>query len=320
VVFKHVLKTCYETGSSGLVAKGVARVVDCVLEGVVVSSIPEIRELAVKVVGAVFKNLSGELVFNSSESIGSTHTLHRFKLMISGGKYIGVRVVVRGREAIRALFTVPSGINVKYSIEVSRYSPDQDLARSVEKLYAKQPPGQVFIDIPIVYAILGVPRINIISWRLFVGGLVENPVDLDLPSLYELGVETILAGFHCVTGWSVKALEFAGISTERIAELVKPSQEAKWVFVESLDGYTTIIPIEEFLRRGSMVALEMNGKPLDILHGYPARLVVPHLYGWKSAKWLKSIVFTDRYSDGYWEALGYHPRGRVDLEERFKEH
>jgi DMSO/TMAO reductase YedYZ molybdopterin-dependent catalytic subunit len=62
----------------------------------------------------------------------------------------------------------------------------------------------------------------------------------------------------------------------------------------------------------------MSGKPLDTLHGYPARLLFPHLYGWKSAKWISRVVFTDKYTDGYWEALGYHPRGRVEYEERFK--
>jgi len=116
----------------------------------------------------------------------------------------------------------------------------------------------------------------------------------------------------------VRGLEFAGVPVLKLVELAKPLEPAKWVYVESLDGYSTIMPVEDFPRSENLVALEMNGRPLHPLHGYPARLLVPSLYGWKSAKWVKRIHFTDKYIDGYWEALGYHPRGCVDLEERFK--
>ena len=316
-----MIKGCYETSSIGLSLKGVSSVIDCVVEHLEVYSVPDIRKLAENIARIVFENIPGEVVFDSSESIGYTHTLHRFRILVGRDSHVGVRVVVRDKRAIRVLFTIPSNVNIKSKYRIALYTPELDLvkvdtARTTSS--TQLPRGQVYIDVPIVYAILGVPRVDLSKWLLHIEGLVEKPIDLTLLDLYELGVERIKIDFHCVTGWSVRGLEFAGVLVKRIIGLVRPLSTVKWVYVESLDGYSTIIPYEEFTRNGVIIALEMSGKPLDILHGYPARLIVPHLYGWKSAKWISRLVFTDKYSDGYWEALGYHPRGRVDLEERFK--
>ncbi len=311
-----MISKCYETSSPGLDSKGVELVVDCPIAKHV-GGIPDIEELLKETVKQVFPGLEATPVFESNESIGYTHTLHRFRIHVSNSKYIGVRVVVKRREVIRILFTIPKSTSVEVKYNRGIYDPEQDKFINSQG-EVKPPPGQVYIDIPIVYAILGVPRIDLSTWSLRVDGLVENPIEIGLPGLYELGLTRIKTDFHCVTGWSVRDLEFTGVPVTRIIDLARPLNEAKWVYIESLDGYSTIIPIEEFTRRENLVALEMNGKPLDILHGYPARLIIPSLYGWKSAKWVKRIHFTNRYIDGYWEALGYHPRGRVDLEERFK--
>lgn len=107
----------------------------------------------------------------------------------------------------------------------------------------------------------------------------------------------------------MKSTRFAGVQLIRIAKLVVLKQGVRWVYVEGADGYATLFPSTEIYASNVIVALEMNGEPLDVLHGYPARLVIPHLYGWRSAKWITKIMFTRDYREGYWEALGYHPRG-----------
>ena len=311
-----LISRCYETGSPGLESKGVGVVVDCPVSRRV-EGVSDIERVVEEAVDLLFHGLGASVVFESSESIGYTHTLHRFRVYVSSDMYVGVRVVVRGREVTRMLFTIPRRLSLELRYNRATYDPSQDLT-SIKARSEGAPPGQVYIDIPIVYAVLGVPRVDIANWKLTVDGLVERPLELSLADLYELGVASVLVDFHCVTGWSVKGLEFAGVPVLKLVELAKPLESTRWVYVESLDGYSTIMPVEDFLRSENLVALEMNGRPLHPLHGYPARLLVPSLYGWKSAKWVKRIHFTDRYIDGYWEALGYHPRGRVDLEERFK--
>lgn len=315
----YVLK-CYLTSSEGLRAKGVEAVVDCVVSEVYDGDIARIRELVLGILGRILAGGPGlgELSFDSNESIGSTHMLYRFRYRVDPGSedYIGARVVVRGTSIVRVLFTFPRRLGGLISIK-EVYDPSEELSKGGPRENTGAP-GQVYIPGMVIYNILGVPRVDASGWSLEVSGLVSNPVKLSLSGLYELGVETIRTDFHCVTGWSVKNLEFTGVRLSKIVELVKPRESVKWVYVESLDGYTTIFPFNEVTRGDGLVALEMNGKPLDILHGYPARLIIPSLYGWKSAKWVSRIMFTDEYRDGYWEALGYHPRGRVDLEERFK--
>ena len=311
---------CYQTTSNGLSRKNVSMVVDCPVTGVDVNSIRDIYRFIEETIPLVFSNIRYEIVFESNEPIGSTHTLHRFRIPINENYYIGVRVVVRGRSLKRILFTIPSGVNIKVTNPKQyRYDPGGDVETNYTSgIRDTGIPGQVYIDIPIVYAILGVPSINVSEWILKIEGMVEKPIELSLNDLYELGIEEIETDFHCVTGWSVRNMVFAGIPLRKIIELVKPYTSVKWLYANSLDGYSTIFPFSEALEPKSIIAIEMNNKPLDILHGYPARLIIPHLYGWKSIKWLNRIVFLEEYRDGYWEALGYHPRGRVVLEERFK--
>lgn len=313
---------CYETISEGLIKKGVIKVLDCPVEGVKVKSIGELRDFVSYSFHTIFFGASGSIIFESNEPIGSTHTLHGFRIYVGDtGKYLGVRAVIRGNDLIRLLFTIPREIGIELKGQVGKYSPQEDIraidsSRAYEKIGT--PPGQFFIDLPIIYNILGVPQVDASKWSLKVMGEVENPVELTLKDLYELGIKELTVDFHCVTGWSVKSMSFAGTPLTKIIELVKPRQSAQWIYVESLDKYTTIIQYSEVQHPQSIVAVEMGGKPLDILHGYPARLLIPHLYGWKSAKWVSRILFTSRYVDGYWESLGYHPRGLVWEEERFK--
>lgn len=312
---------CYETNSKGLLNKGVARVIDCPVKEISARSIPEVRDLVLALTKRIIPGLESKIEYESSETIGYTHTLHRFRAFIDENKYVGIRAVLRSTSVIRLILTIPEKLELSLVAPLENYNPEHELGK--EKTLARfsnvSPPGQVYVDIPIVYAIMGVPRIDLSRWILEVNGEVEKPIRFSINDLYEMGVTEVNTSFHCVTGWSVGELSFTGVPTSRIVEYVKPHETVKWVYVESLDGYSTVIPYKDFMSNKALIALEMNGKPLDILHGYPARLVIPHLYGWKSAKWLCKIVFARGYKDGYWEALGYHPRGNVILEERFKE-
>jgi len=182
----------------------------------------------------------------------------------------------------------------------------------------KPPPGQRFVEEWQIYSALGVPKIDLASWTLTMGGLTERILVLSYEELSSMPQTKILDDFHCVTGWSLRSLEFEGVSMRHLAELAGVRPEAKWVMFVCADGYTAPVPIEDALHEKSLVVLKMNGKPLTVEQGFPARPFIPHLYAWKSAKWLVSIEFMKSYVDGYWEARGYHERGNVYLEERYK--
>jgi len=179
-------------------------------------------------------------------------------------------------------------------------------------------PNQHYIKKFIYYAALGIPKIDIEKWRLKITGEVERPIELTYNELLSMINVRYVRDFHCVTGWSVKDVEWEGVKIRDLAKMAGVKDTAEWVVFQSADGYDSIVPIEDALSEDAIIALRMNGKPLDIKSGYPARPIIPHLYGWKSAKWLTTIEFTKQYRDGYWEAMGYHERGNAYLEERFK--
>ncbi|MEM1632879.1 MAG: sulfite oxidase-like oxidoreductase [Sulfolobales archaeon] len=180
------------------------------------------------------------------------------------------------------------------------------------------PPGQKKIPRFIIYAELGIPKVDLESYRLVIDGLVRNKVSLSYKELKEMIDTEYVEDFHCVTGWSVENVRWRGVSMKKILELVQPLENAKYLYLISLDGYTTVVDIDSARDEKAILALEINGKPLSIEQGFPLRIFIPKLYGWKSAKWLQKILFVDRYVDGYWEARGYHERGYVWDEERFK--
>jgi DMSO/TMAO reductase YedYZ molybdopterin-dependent catalytic subunit len=110
------------------------------------------------------------------------------------------------------------------------------------------------------------------------------------------------------------------VAFRELAKLAKVKPETKWVMFHSADGYTTPVPLEDVMVGDSLIVLKMNGRPIPIEQGFPARPFIPHLYAWKSAKWLTEIEFLEKYKDGYWESRSYHERGNVWKEERFKTH
>jgi DMSO/TMAO reductase YedYZ molybdopterin-dependent catalytic subunit len=189
---------------------------------------------------------------------------------------------------------------------------------AIDSMAATVPPGQTFAKRWAIYAALGVPEIKLATWRLSTSGLVEKELNLSFDDLQKLPQVRLTKSFHCVTTWSIQDVLWEGVSFRDVARLTVVKPEAKWVMFHCADGYTAPVPLDDAMVEDSIIAFRMNGKPIPVQQGYPARPFIPHLYGWKSAKWLTSIEFISEYQDGYWESFGYHERGDVMFEERFK--
>jgi DMSO/TMAO reductase YedYZ molybdopterin-dependent catalytic subunit len=180
------------------------------------------------------------------------------------------------------------------------------------------PSGQTFAKRWAIYAALGVPDIKLETWSLSTKGLVEKKLNLSFDDLQKLPQVKLTRDFHCVTSWSIRDVVWEGVAFRELAELTRVKPEAKWVVFHCADGYTAPVPFEDAMVEDSLIAFKMNGKPIPTQQGFPARPFIPHLYGWKSAKWLTAIEFLADYEDGYWENFGYHERGNIWDEERFK--
>ncbi|MCS7146451.1 MAG: sulfite oxidase-like oxidoreductase [Nitrososphaerota archaeon] len=181
------------------------------------------------------------------------------------------------------------------------------------------PPGQRYVRGFIVYAALGLPEVDLQRYRLRITGLVERELEYTYEKLMNnLPKINYRSDFHCVTKWSVKDVVWEGVPIKWFAEQAGVKADASWVNFRCLDGYVAPVPLEDALSERAIVALKINGGPIKLENGFPCRAFIPHLYGWKSAKHLSEIEFTDRYGDGFWEVYGYHERGNVWLEERFK--
>ena len=180
------------------------------------------------------------------------------------------------------------------------------------------PPGQSFARRWAIYAALGVPKIDLDTWRLTTKGLVEKQLSLSIQELQSLPQVHLTRDFSCVTSWSIKDVVWDGVAFREIAKLTGVKPEATWVMFHCADNYTAPVPLEDAMVEDSLIAFKINGKPLSVEQGFPARPFIPQLYGWKSAKWLTGIEFLSEYQDGYWEMYSYHERGNIWEEERFK--
>lgn len=181
------------------------------------------------------------------------------------------------------------------------------------------PPGQHLVkDWPVLD--LGItPMVTPHRFRLDVSGAVENALSLDWDAFSALPQTRMVRDIHCVTTWSRYDNAFEGVSTRDLLAMVNPAPHAAAVMLHSYDGYTTNLLLEDFAAEDAMIAHSWEGAPLTREHGGPARLVVPHLYFWKSAKWLKGIEFIARDKAGFWEERGYHMRGDPWAEERYSD-
>jgi DMSO/TMAO reductase YedYZ molybdopterin-dependent catalytic subunit len=179
------------------------------------------------------------------------------------------------------------------------------------------PPGQTLVrDWPVLD--LGVqPEVNPANWRLRVEGEVAAPVRLTLEEFAALPQVEMTNDIHCVTAWSRYDNTWQGVRATHLLELARPRQNARFVAFTSYDGYTTNVALEDFARDDVLLAHSWAGRPLERQHGGPVRVVIPHLYFWKSPKWVTRIEILGADRPGFWEVRGYHNHGDPWTEERY---
>jgi DMSO/TMAO reductase YedYZ molybdopterin-dependent catalytic subunit len=184
---------------------------------------------------------------------------------------------------------------------------------------ARLPPGQhdIGADFPVLTAEV-TPRLEPDAWTMTVDGLVANEHTWSWDEMHQLPQSEYQGDIHCVTSWSKLGTSFGGVSVDVLLDLVKPLPEASHVLATSTTGYTTNLPLSHLRDGQAWIAWTHEGKPLPRQHGGPVRLLVPHLYFWKSAKWVTKLTFLDADRQGFWERNGYHDLGDPWREQRYQ--
>lgn len=180
----------------------------------------------------------------------------------------------------------------------------------------KVPPGQSVTERFPVLTYGPTPRVNKEELELRVFGLVEETI-FNWQDLMDMPQTHISKDFHCVTHWSKLDVAWTGILTNDLMKYLRPKAEASHVMFHAYGGYTTNLKMEDFLAEACMLAHKLEGKDIPVEHGGPLRSLIPHLYAWKSAKWLSGIEFMAADKPGFWERNGYHIRGDPFAEERY---
>lgn len=181
------------------------------------------------------------------------------------------------------------------------------------------PPGQSRTKKWPVLDAGGPPEIDLTNWSLAIRGLVGHAVEWNWEEFNQLPRVRVFSDFHCVTRWSRLGNVWEGVSTRTLVERAGGAlAEAAFVVAHGYDDeFTTNLPLSEFLAEDALVAVTHDGEPLSVDHGGPARLIVPRLYAWKSAKWLAAIELVKRDQAGFWESNGYHMHGDPWQEQRY---
>ena len=179
------------------------------------------------------------------------------------------------------------------------------------------PPGQYLTDrFPVLHA-GAVPDVDLGTWDFKVDGLVAAETEWNWDEFRALPARSLTADIHCVTKWSKLDTDWAGVPVRTVWDQIEPATAATHVLVRAYHGFTANLPLDDFLREENLFAFEYGGAPLETDHGYPLRLVVPHLYFWKSVKWVRGFTVLDGDQPGFWERNGYHMYGDPFREQRF---
>jgi DMSO/TMAO reductase YedYZ molybdopterin-dependent catalytic subunit len=191
----------------------------------------------------------------------------------------------------------------------------RELERKVRS-EGRLPPGQsVTLKWPVLHY-GAVPRFDAERWDFRVWGLVENPIHLDWKGFIALPKIETTRDFHCVTRWSRFDNRWRGVAFQEILQRVHPTPEARFVMVHAEQGFTANVPLADLDRGDVLLATHHDGHPLSADHGFPMRLIVPHLYAWKSVKWVRGLEFLEGDRAGFWEQNGYHMYGDPWKEQR----
>jgi DMSO/TMAO reductase YedYZ molybdopterin-dependent catalytic subunit len=180
---------------------------------------------------------------------------------------------------------------------------------------ARTPPGQYVTDDFPVLSAGPTPHTPVEEWTFTVRGAVDEPRSWTWEELRSLPSENVTVDIHCVTKWSKLDTTWTGVSVDTLLEAV--STEADYLTAWSDGDYTTNLAVEDVTDGRAWVVHTFEGEPLDPEHGGPARLLIPHLYFWKSAKWLRGLAFTIQDEPGFWEGFGYHNHGDPWREQRY---
>ncbi len=182
---------------------------------------------------------------------------------------------------------------------------------------ARLPPGQYLTEKwPVLHA-GDVPRVDVATWTFRIFGEVEQEITLDWKAFNELPRSSNVQDIHCVTRWSRFDTSFEGVHWRELAKLCKPLPSAQFAIAHAEHDFTSNVPLSFLEDEQALLATHGNGEPLALEHGGPMRLVIPHKYFWKSAKWLRAIELSPVDRLGFWERYGYHNEADPWKEERY---
>ena len=185
------------------------------------------------------------------------------------------------------------------------------------KAEGRLPPGQ---SLTLKWPVLNygsVPHFDEAKWDCKISGEVAAPLKLSWKEFRALPQTEVTSDFHCVTRWSRLNNTWKGVLFSDVLRLVQPKLEAKHVLLLAEEGYTANVPLQDLLRANVLFAFDHDGVPLTAEHGGPVRLIVPHLYAWKSVKWVRGFILLDEDRLGFWERNGYHAYGDPWKEQRY---
>lgn len=185
------------------------------------------------------------------------------------------------------------------------------------ELAHRLPPGQVLTEKWPILTYGKTPRVGLASWTFRCFGLVEEEKAWIWEQLLALARAEVVCDIHCVTRWSRLDVRWEGVRVRDLLAGVRIKPEARAVMVHAHPDYTTNLALEDLLADDALLAFKADGKDLEPDHGGPCRLVIPHLYFWKSAKWVWGFEFLEVNAPGFWEVNGYHLRGDPWEEERY---
>jgi len=178
------------------------------------------------------------------------------------------------------------------------------------------PPGQHLTTGFPVLTYGDTPRVDLTTWKLRIFGLA-TPKEFTWQDLQALPQVALTADFHCVTTWSKLDVQWRGVRVVDLMEHLEVDPKAQHLLQHCYGGYTTNVTLADFVKPENILAHTLFGEPLPADHGGPLRLVIPHLYAWKSSKWLNGLEFLASEKLGFWEVNGYHRRGEPWAEERY---
>ncbi len=196
---------------------------------------------------------------------------------------------------------------------------DRNRQSLIEKGFSpdRLPPGQYYTQRYPVLHVGDVPSVDLATWSLRVFGLVANERTLSWDELHALPVTDVTTDIHCVTKWSKFDTFWQGVRVRDLLDVAGVLSEATHLLQHAEHGYTTNTPLAEVLADEALLAWSFDGDPLEAVHGGPVRMVIPRLYFWKSAKWLRGLELLDHDEPGFWEQNGYHNVGDPWLEQRY---